>query len=692
MHKVLKIIGIAIATLIILVGAAVAFVCYEISDTKLAQNTQSYLTDVFGTEVKLEGAKLRPLENTMAIYNFNIKDRAGVDMLHVDTLEASFDIWELLQNRICVHGFNLAGATGVGYKVRKDTAANYQFAIDAVHFVGDKLKNKKKNNKKHRHELFVDLRDIRIARTSAKWDVLSADTLNTADHKQLDLNHLWVHNMGMRVTLHGGGAPGSFVGRLYYLNVTERNSCTAVAIRDIRFNGKRRTTSLGELDFKYQDKHLHIDDIKADITAKNGVDVNHLSVKDIFFENGIGVKPIPYSPMRGHFDAKHVKLNVTLDASATCLTADSVAMRINRISGIEHNSGLYLDSVSLSMNTNRDKGLLSDVHVFSGKNRVSIGKIFFNLPRYGAKKRPFTFATTTITAHAMLKELAYAFTPSLSQFTTPLRLTTTAKGDNKRINFSDIHVFTPDQRLQLYADGYFNLPQHKGERLSMAFDVKKLTAVRGIKDQIIRHFMLDDKGMNFIRDLGDVTYRGSAVLPYRRQMFKGLLTTRWGSFNVDVKLNSDTYYMTGSLSTHDFHLGGYLGNNNLGDVSLVADVKMDIVSKRMARILHRKRGKIPAGTIKGRALEASYKGIKIKNVDFDIVSDAETAHGTLGATGKVMDLSCDFSFNDADIKHSLKVKPHIEMHNFVKDLAPVKWLKKIFSKKKKKTEEEKEGK
>lgn len=688
MHKAIKIILIAIVALILLLSAVVAFVCYEMSDDKLADNTQQFLQKVFDTEVRIKSAKLRPFNQAMAIYGFNIKDRKGVDMLHVDTLQVKLDFWQLWNKKICIHGFNLSGATLIAYKEHKDTVANYQFAIDAVSFAGDNTQKNDPAKKKSDHEIFLDLRNIKISRTSAKWDVISADTLNIQGHEHLDFNHLWVCNLNTSISLRGGGAPGNFVGKMDYLRVSERNSNTTISIENDVFDGLNRKLSFGKIDLVYQDKHLCISDVKGNITSQNDVDVNHLIIRDIFFENGIGIKKTVYPATHGHFDGKHVRLNVSLDASATYLSPDSVAMRINRISGIEHNSGLHLDSVSMALNSNMDMAQMHDFILHSGKNKVAIDTISVILPRYGAKMRPFSFTASKISANAMLQEIAYAFAPALEKFSTPLRLTTTAKGNDKKIFFENIHVWTPDNRLQLYANGHFNLPQQHGQQLTMEYNVSKLTAVRGIKDQIIAHFMKKKSSMDFIRNFGDITFRGNVKLPYRRQDIMGYLTTRWGNFNVDVNLNSNTYYLTGKLLTDCFHLGSYIGNKNIGDVALTADVKMDIAGTEIAQIIHRKQGKIPAGTIKGRAIKASYKGLKIKNVDFNIISDAETAHGTLSATGKVMDVSCDFSFDDADIKHSLKVKPHVQVHNFVKDSAPVKWFKKIFGKKNKNKEKD----
>lgn len=677
MKKALKIIAIVIVSIVALIGAALAFITYQIDDERLCDNTRKYLTEVLDTKVELKSAELSPLTNTIALYGLNVKDKKNIDMLHVDTLEAKLNFWQLLHNEITVYGFNLAGAKTIIYKETKQSKPNYQFVIDSLSFIGDKNKNKVKDKEnKTDKQLFVDLRKVTISRTSGTWDVLSADSLNTPDHRQLDFNHLNIKDLSLKLSLKGGGAPGSFVGTLNYLTVNEQNSKTAVAIHDIDFDAPKGEATIKELDFLYQDKHLTL----GNFNLQGKKDYKHylLNIEHIAFENGIGVPKKPVSPKHGAFDAKHVKLNLSLSATATVMTTDSLAMQINKLSGKDENSGLALDNISMSISRNHDKSAIRNLTIISGGNRIKVANVNVVLPRYGKDARPWSFTTSTVHCQSMLKDIAHAFAPVLENFNTPINCTTTIAGNHETIHFSNIKVLTPDKRLTINADGTFTLPKHKGEKISMLFNVHSLTARNGIKEQIISHFNVKDKSLEFIRNLGDITFKGTVNIPYRHQYIKGRLSTRYGSFDADVALNEDTYYLSGSVATTDFQLGKYIDNPHIGDVSLKADVTMDISSKAHAKILHRYKGKIPAGTIKGRAIEASYMGFKIHNIDFKIVSDARVAHGNLAATGKVMDVSCDFSFNDADIKNSLHVTPHIKMHNFLKDVSPKNIINSIF--------------
>lgn len=660
---ILKILAAIFGTLLLLLAGAVAFVYYELNDEQLSRNTRNYLSEVLGTEVELKAAKLHPLQNIIAIYGFNVKDRAKVDMLHVDTLEAQLDFWQLFRNRVVVYGVNLAGANAVIYKTRKDTAANYQFVIDALRFSGEKdNKEEAKEEKKHK-EIYVDLRKVSISRTSATWDVRTAVPLNTPYHKQIDPNHLWIHNLTLAMSLRGGGAPGSFVGELKKLSVDEQHSSTAVTLEDIDFDGIKETLTMNHADFVYQDKHLQLRDLSLD----DQQDKYHLAIKEIAFENGIGVAKKQRGPKKGAFDAKHLNLLMTLDATATCLSADSIAMKINKLSGKDQNSGLALDNATMTLTRNRKQSVLHDVNVKSGRNTVKIARVDF-INHYDSKAS-WVFTTSTVSCHAMLQDIAHAFAPALQNFTTPILCTTTLTGNRDGMQFNNIRAYTSDRRLTIAAQGSmrFHVPTgRKGDvkgKPVLKFTISSMQARDGIKEQILSHFKMKQKALDFFRNLGDITFSGTVDIPYRRQIIRGLLTTRYGNFDANVTLNSDTHYLSGKIATQNFNLGDFIANKNIGNVALTADVTMDMKRKKDDQ-----HSKIPAGTIKGRAIEASYMGIAIHNVDFNIVSDAKEAKGTLSATGKVMDISCDFSFNEMDIKHSLKVKPHVKMHNFLKGL------------------------
>lgn len=658
MKKTLKKIGIGLLVLLGLQVGVVSYLCYEMSDAKLHVVVKDLLTSLLETDVQVDKVSFKPFGNSIEIYGFDVKDKQNHPLLKVDTLKANVHFLGLLQRKVIVNSLHLSGATAELYKEHPDSAANYQFVIDALPFKG-----KKKKEKEQKHEkLLLDLDKITVTRTSAKWDVHSELPLNTKDHKELDVNHLYVHNLNMGVSLQSGGTPSTFVGVLDYLHVDEQHSNTSISISDLKFDAIHKHAIVGNLQLAYQDKVLKIQDLNADYSLKEHKDSIYLNISKIYFENGIGVPNRPYNPRRGLFDAKHLKLNLSLQAAAAYMSVDSIAVHVHHLSGKEEKSELSLDDLSFTLFKNRKHALVKDFRLQSRRNKITTDQIDIHLPVYGETPEPWWFQTQTVHMNALLQDISKAFTPALEHFTTPLHATVKLQGNKEQVLVENLQVHTPDKLLNLNAHGSMILPKHKGERVELRFHVDKLAAKNKIKQQILAHFIKQEKTLDFLSDLSDMTFQGDLRIPFRKVYIKGEVGTHFGKLDADVLLNSETAFMTGKVEAKEFQLGIFLDNNNVGPVSVQADVKMDISSKRKAKLLHRPKGKIPMGTLKGKALTASYMGVKLHNVDFNIDSNGKTASGSLGTHGKLVDFSCDFHFDDSNIKESLVAKPHLKVH------------------------------
>lgn len=658
MKKTLKYIGICLLTLLGLQVGIVLYLCYEMSDARLHVVVTELLSSILETDFHVNKVSFKPFGNSIEIYGFELKDQKHQNLLKVDTLKAKIHFFGLLHQEVIVNSLHLAGATAELYKAHPDSAANYQFVLDALPFSGQK-----EHQKKTQHSaLLLDLNKITVSRTSAKWDILSEDSLNTKNHKELDVNHLWVNDLNLGVSLQSGGYPGSFVGVLDYLQVDEQNSNTTISISDFKFNAKQEYVYVGNIGMVYQDKHLQVHDLKADYSKTQHTDSIYLNINSICFENGIGVPTRPFNPKRGAFDAKHVKLNLSLQAAAAYMSADSIAIQVHHLTGKDETSGLPLDDLSFTLYKNRKHALVSDFYLKSKRNSISTKRIDIQLPTSGDTPKPWSFQTQTVHMHAVLQDISQAFTPALQNFTTPLDATTQFYGEQGHVSVKNLQIHSHGQLLHLQANGNILLPKHKGEKVELLFHINKLNAKNKIKQQILSHFIKSDKTLDFLNDLNDMTFQGNLRIPYHKVFINGEVGTHFGPINADVLLNAEDAFLTGKIEAQEFQLGTFLNNNNLGPISVQADVKMDISSKAKAKILNRTKGKIPMGTLTGKALTASYLGFKLHNVSFNIKSDGKAAAGSLETHGKLLDLSCDFSFDDSNIKESLVAKPHLKLH------------------------------
>ena len=92
-------------------------------------------------------------------------------------------------------------------------------------------------------------------------------------------------------------------------------------------------------------------------------------------------------------------------------------------------------------------------------------------------------------------------------------------------------------------------------------------------------------------------------------------------------------------------------------------------------------GKLPIGNVNAVVHEASYKGVKVKDLMVSIKSNGGQIEGEIQQKNKGLDWACDFSIADIDKVSTLKVKPKVK----------VKWND-FFTKKDKKTDDKKSDK
>ena len=101
-------------------------------------------------------------------------------------------------------------------------------------------------------------------------------------------------------------------------------------------------------------------------------------------------------------------------------------------------------------------------------------------------------------------------------------------------------------------------------------------------------------------------------------------------------------------------------------VAASAPFKFDISKARTALMRRRLGGKLPIGEVTAHVDQASYKFVKMHNLDVQMASDGATAVGNLCAPRKLADIDLDFTFTNTSEMRKMKVKPRLKLHLFKK--------------------------
>ena len=620
----LKIIGgVVAAIVVILLGAALIFNTSSFQNKIMSYSTE-LLAERLETKVKVDSVSINFLTFDVNLWGVDIEDREQRKMLQTERLSVNLDIWGILSNNIKISSAELDGVKARLYKP-EGGEANYQFVLDA--FKSDKPKEAKKKEdgeKKEKKKLTLDVSKVELSRIDV---VFNEDTF-----------YLGNLDYAKRLTGSQEGTLRDLRGKLDF--VTKKGPQTGrVEIEKIALLGK---------DDRQQ--------VKIDGLCLN-LD-NHLPRKN------------EGKPNRGYFDAGHLDIHANMELMVNHLGKDTANVSLVKFEAVDTITGFDVKTLKCRAGINKKAAYLSDITVQQGNTVLNFDSAIIQLP---SKKegRKFAFQTSVIKGKAFLQDIARPFAPVLKNFTMPLELSVLFSGTDTTLVFKNVEVHTPDQRLTIHAEGGIT-HLNKAQELEVRFQVKDMLAKGTVKEEIISMFAGKKLMMKQLKNLGDIRYTGDFAVLYKREEFQGKVGTAAGSLNFNFALDENTKYLSGSANTKGFHLGKVLEMKDIGDVALKADFKVDIDKQRTLQMRKKYGGKMPIGNVDAIVHQASYKGVKVKELVADIKSNGGQLEGSISQQNKGLDWACDFSISDIDKMSTLKVKPKVKLK-----------LKDLFKKKKK---------
>lgn len=653
---------VAISASILLLAGVVYALSMSITQRWLLDKGVEMLSEKLGTEVSIDSVGVSLVGRKVTVYGVRVEDRKGETMLAIDTLGAKIELFPLFDSRLVVNYLRLYGCTAVLYKERKDTAANYQFVLDA--FKGTEDKTSGYGEERRHPKLDVDLRTAELRRMRLCWDVLS-EPVRGGD--TLDGNHLCLENLHLRVdgitrkqddlTVIMSGLKGK-----------EAKTGIALSLGSIRYRTLQHrnvTVELGRLRCAQGAKHIGFSRLSAyqqrghlSLALPLSLHIDSLTYR---YDNG---KPHKRTgkPHRGYFDTGHINAVMNVEADMDYITPDSIRGRLTHLSAYDRASGLYIKNLT---------AVVTRVH-----DTLTAHKLCLNLQRTAIKSermetyllrdntgRVTDLAVTPslLTANVVLRDISKPFAPVLSDFTTPLDLTVQTGGTLTRLLFSDIRVSTPDKRLRLTANGDM-CDVLKKRDLRLHFQDIKLDARKGIKETIIGHFSkkVRMKMVRQMRKIGDIRYHGSMGIYFKREDFTGTLFTKYGNADFTFTINGRTKYMTGTISTDSLGLGSVMNVKGLSSIKASATYAFNVASKSKRPV--KNNGRLPIGWMKAHVDSARFKGVNFSNVSAMMHSDGATAMGELYLPKKLFDLSLLFWYTQTDSVQELKLKPRLLKH------------------------------
>ena len=576
----LKILGGLVALVVVLLVAVFIYINSSAGQQRLLRFATDLLQDKLETKVQIDSVSVNFGTLDVNLIGLDVEDRQQRPLLQTDRIAVSIDKKKLLTHRVEVESAHIDGLRAQVH-TPKDSAANYQFIIDA--FKTDKTKTQEKP--KSKNQLVLDI------------------------HK-LHLSNIYVEHHG--VTKKGYNQTTTFA--LTDLLLKSKGSKYAVVVDNLRFATD-----------------------------------NHQSRKNT------------NRPKRGFFDAGHLDVTASMEMMVNHYGKDTVHVSLTKCMARDSITGFDVKDLHFDVGINKTTAYVSNLELQHLNTKLSFDSATIQLP---SKKhgRKLEYATTMISGSTLLKDIARPFAPALSRFSIPLHFKVLMSGTDSTMHFRKAHVNTADQKLKVDANGDITHLQEK-EKLFIRFNVSKMSTDATTAQKIINQFVVKKFMMRQLNNLGAIGYKGSFDVLYKMEKFRGVLSTSKGNLGFNLKLNEKTKYLTGSVRTKGFRLGQVVEMKDIGDVGFGADFCFDYSKPRTARVRRLRGGKLPIGWVNVKGASASYKKIRMSDINATIKSDGVVAQGHIEQRKKLTDLLCDFTFNNTDSIHKMKIKPAMRLKN-----------------------------
>ena len=453
---IFKVLGGLFAFCIALIAGTVLLLNTDAFQNKLLKYATQMLSEKLQTHVEIDSISVGLFSQDVNLYGLDVEDLQHRKMLQLDRLSVDLKLMALLHNEVCIKDATIDGVRAQLYKPRRDSAANYQFVIDAFKKDSTKLRDtEEKTEKKGKKKLTLNLSQLSLSHI----DVTFNDQVYTLQ------NLMYQKGRGDRQTATIMGLQRSWVSHPKKGPLDNMLHIGSLMIVDV--NGRR----------------------SAEIDSLHFVTNNHLPRKN----SG--------KPKRGAFDVGHFDIVANLKLNIDSIQGDSIAATITQCSALDKGSGLTLKSLKAKVLFSKGVAHLGNVDIQMPNTQLKFAKGTLQLP---SKKleRPLKFSASSIAGRVVLKDIARPFAPVLSGFTLPLSLRVDFSGDAEELKFRNVSVSTLDKKLTISAYGGITGLKDK-YKLNVHFHVNKMTALGGIKERIISQFPVKKFMMKQLHNLGN---------------------------------------------------------------------------------------------------------------------------------------------------------------------------------------------
>ena len=651
LRRILKTVGGTAVGAVVLIGGATILLNTESVQNKLLNKAVELLSQKLETHVEIGSVSINVFTQDISLFKIRIEDREKREMLKVEKVTVNLEVLRLLEHKIVIENAEMESAKALLLKPSKDEPANYQFVIDAF------KKPKDQKDKASKSKMDLDINALSLKDISVKHNELDI-YLQQARYK-----NSWLSGQTIEADSITLVCDTTFKAGLKPYNAS-------LGHLKVEGNLEKQVFKADATQIAYQWESLWK---KRNIMVDNQAGIGHLTVQANRGRYSATVKQAHYKndnhlprkntgrPKRGFFDAKHLDVIADFHVVLDSISKERITGQLNEFKAKDSITGIDIRNLQTKFEYTNGKIDLSNIVVQQKSTIINAtsGEIVLAKQKEG---REFSYSFGVITGKAYLQDISRTFAPVLKNFTLPLNLSLTMRGNSETISFRNVNVSTNDNKLQLAATGDITNLRDK-YKLVVKFDVSHMHAKPGIAEKIINQFATKKLMMKQLNNLGNINYTGSFSVIYKKEIFGGLLKTGAGDLRFEFTLDNVKKDIVGKASTKNLELGKVINMKKLGPIEASANFKIDISKQRKKEMRKETGGKLPIGSFNAKVDDAAYMGVHIRNLTATFNSDGAIASGDVYKTGRIRDLYFSYSFTNTDEMQKMKIsKPGIKFH------------------------------
>lgn len=182
--KIIRILAIVVVSIVLVNIVLFLLLSIPAVQKKATDFALSKLQPIVKTKISIGSIHLQ-LFNRIELGDLYVEDQQQDTLLYAGKLDAKFNPYGLLKNKLQIYSVNLEDFTANVYKENQDTTFNFQFLIDA--FASDEPKPKDPNKK----PMAIRFDKVRLKNGIAHYHIRSADTTPYF----FNTNHVDVYNL-----------------------------------------------------------------------------------------------------------------------------------------------------------------------------------------------------------------------------------------------------------------------------------------------------------------------------------------------------------------------------------------------------------------------------------------------------------------------------------------------------------------